>query len=624
MTKSAMVAAALLIPWLAGNAPAAAGDSLWPGEERPAPEAEILPPADIDWSGEISAPDHRIVTLAPGGPLLESPILSRLTYYRAVHELAQNRWDEAREHLETTVGGDPSLIRAHLLLSVVQLRDLDPHWILSLMSGVRALRGNFRSQSLLVANGVIVSELILLALLTAATAAAVLRALPVLRHAVLEAVPAGLPRSLRLAYPVMIVVAVIFLFRPWSWMMGVVWLVLAGVLLTGRSFSRAEKGVALAFVLSLALSPGLLRFAVQASLPATPGTTLFALSGTSVAPLGDERASTLLVGDTGDRDIIFSLALLERERGNRKKAISLYRELLANGQGSPSVYNNIGNLLFVEGDVDQAYTAYRQALTLDPERATSHYNLGQLYLEVFSFDQARQEFSKASEIDFSLIRNLSHAGGSEGSHTLVDDSIPPSRLWGRFLAGEAGSGGLGWSESFLAAKRVFYPHEPERFLPLLLFFGFAFWFGQTRPAPAACARCGKAICRKCRVRVAGKNRCGACALAGKDREWNRNTLTYHRPMSLTLALILPGLGHVYLGRWLRGFGYAAASLALVLFWIFRGPLLKPFPVLYAADLAPLENFLFAWLFMPLYVFVVFDTVRLAKKTFRTAGGRRAR
>lgn len=620
MTKSAIVAAALLVPCLAGSSPASPVDSS-PETMGPTLEEEAVPPPPDDGAG---VPAHRIVTLAPGGPLLESPILSRLTYYRAVHELAENRWDEAKGHLERTVEGDPSLIRAHLLLSFVQLRDLDPHWILTFLDGLRALRGNFRSQSLLIANVVVVAELILLLLLTAATAAAVLRALPALRHAVLEALPAGLPRPLRLAYPVAFIAAAIFLFRPWSWAMGIVWLVLAGVFLTGRSFSKAEKGVALAFAATLLLSPVLLRVAVQATLPATPGTTLFALSGTSVAPLGDERASTLLDGEGGDRDILFSLALLERERGNREEAIALYREILEGGHESPSVYNNIGNLLFVQGDMDKAFSAYRRALALDPERATSHYNLGQLYLEVFSFDQARQEFSRASEIDFSLIRNLSHAGGDEGSHTLVDDSIPPSRLWKRFLAGEAGRGGLDWDESLHAAKRILYPHEPERFLPFLLFLGFAFWFGQTRPGPAVCTRCGRAICRKCRVRIGGKNRCASCASAGREREWNRNSLTYHRPMSLTLSLLLPGLGHVYLGRWIRGLGYGAAALSLVLFWVFRGPILKPFPVLYAADLAPLENFLFAWLFMPLYLFVLFDTVRLAKKTFRSSLRRRTR
>ncbi len=587
----------------------------------PRPDLDPVPVESVP--AETSSP-LRIVTLAPGGPLLRSPILSRLGYYRAVREIAGNRWGEARRHLVKTVEGDPSLVRAHLLLSIVQLRELDPRWILSLFNSVRALKGNFRAQSLLVANLVIYALLLYFLLLLAIASVAVLRHLPALRHAISESAPRRVPHSIRLLYPVVVITAVVLVFRPWGWTVGMIWLVAAGLFLTWKALARWEKTVALALFFTICMTPALLRFAVHISLPATPGTTLFALAGTSLAPLGDERASTLLVGGEGDRDILFSLALLERERGNSEEAIRLYRELLAGGHESPAVYNNMGNLLFLKGEVDYAFNAYRRALSLDPARATSHYNLGQLYLEVFSFDQARQAFSRASEIDFSLIRNLSHAEGESAVHTLVDDSIPATRLWGRFLAGRSGGDGISWDEALHSARRIFFPFETARALPLLAALGIAFWYGQTRPSPRTCVRCGRSICRNCRVRSGGLDWCSDCSGKSRFREWNRWSVIYHRPMAISLSLILPGSGHIYLGRRFLGAAYASLAILLLLVWSFRGPILKPFPVIHAADLAPLENLLFGWLFVPFYAFVFIDALLIARRVYRVESDDRRR
>ena len=609
----------LVILLLGSVALAAAAEDEFFGPPLP----EIGPVEAENSPVEKSSP-LRIVTLAPGGPLLQSPILSRLGYYRAVREIAGNRWDEARRHLVKTVEGDPSLVRAHLLLSTVQLRELDPKWILSLVNSVRALKGNFRAQSLLVANLAIYALLIYFLLLLVVASVAVLRHLPALRHAISESVPRRVPHTIRLLYPFAGIAAVVLLFRPWGWSVGMIWLVAAGLFLTWKALARWEKVVALALFLTICMSPALLRFAVHISLPATPGTTLFALSGTSLAPLSDERASTLLVGGEGDRDILFSLALLERERGNGEKAIRLYRELLAGGHESAAVYNNMGNLLFMKGEVDYAFDSYRRALSLDPSRATSHYNLGQLYLEVFSFDQAREEFLLASEFDFSLIRNLSHAEDESPVHTLVDDSIPATRLWGRFLAGGSGGIGISWNEALQSARRLFFPFETARALPLVAVLGIVFWYGQTRPSPRTCVRCGRSICRDCRVRSAGADWCSDCTGMSPVREWNRRSVTYHRPMSLSLSLILPGSGHIYLGKRLIGAVYASLAIFLLLAWSFRGPILKPFPVIYAADLAPLENFLFGWLFIPFYVFVFIDATLIARRVYRVESDERKR
>jgi tetratricopeptide (TPR) repeat protein len=318
--------------------------SAWSADLAADAAPSIVPASFSDAPAAPASYTHRIVTHAPGGPLLESPILSRLDYYKAVHAVAGGRWSEAEAFLVRASEGDPSLVRAHLLLALARLRQLEANWILSVWDAARALLGNFRAQSLLAANAVVFALLAAFFLGFAASSAAVLRALPSIRHAIEEALPGASPLRGGSLGAWFILGSAGLLFRPWGWGPGIVWLTVAGILLAWRGFARAEKAVAAAFLLSLVLAPAALRLAVHVALPSTPGTTLFALSGMPVAPLGEERLASV----SSDADVLFSLALLERERGNRQRSIDLYREILDGGSEAAAVYNNLGNLLFVK------------------------------------------------------------------------------------------------------------------------------------------------------------------------------------------------------------------------------------------------------------------------------------
>lgn len=570
----------------------------------------------------VEKPNHRIVTLAPGGPLLESPILSRVHYYRAVREIASGGWKEARNHLSNAVEGDPSLVRAHLLLSLVHLRELDPKWILFLFDAGKALQGNFRSQSLLLANGVFFGILLTFTLLLFLTLAGVLRNLPYLNHAILEKLPPAVPALIRPMYPVVFLLSIGILLRPWQWIAAMVWLLAIFVFLAWKGFTRWERFVSSAFLIYLCLSPFLIRAAVHVYAPTTPGSTLFSLSGAPASPLNDQRITSLAAKEPDDGDILFSLALLEREKGNVSRAMDLYREMLRTGYESVSVFNNIGNLLFLDGKKEMAFAAYEEALRIDPERATSHYNLGQLYLETFSFDKARSEFSKASDKNFSLIRSLSRISRNSDRLTLVDESLPTAHLWGRYLSGRSGVEGATLRESFQSAQQILFPFSPPRFLPLLALLLLAFLFGNSIRRPIYCIRCGRTICRKCRVRVSSADYCSACAGTGKERIWGRDTLLYHRPVAIVLTLLFPGSAHAYLGKRFIGIFYMTITLSLLIGWAFHGAMLKPFPVLDGSDLVPLENLIFLLVFAPLYLWIVVDAFLLISRSFQSGASRR--
>ncbi|MEM7351775.1 MAG: tetratricopeptide repeat protein [Acidobacteriota bacterium] len=64
-----------------------------------------------------------------------------------------------------------------------------------------------------------------------------------------------------------------------------------------------------------------------------------------------------------------------------------------------AVHNDLGNLLILDGQYEQAETAYRRAIELDPANALARFNLGILLQQQGRNKQAQAEFSSLLEID---------------------------------------------------------------------------------------------------------------------------------------------------------------------------------------------------------------------------------
>ncbi|HEX6200311.1 MAG TPA: tetratricopeptide repeat protein [Thermoanaerobaculia bacterium] len=63
---------------------------------------------------------------------------------------------------------------------------------------------------------------------------------------------------------------------------------------------------------------------------------------------------------------------------NLDAAITSQRALAAERPGDPQILNDLGNLLLLAGDMEEAEQAYRDALGLDPEMTSARYNLALL------------------------------------------------------------------------------------------------------------------------------------------------------------------------------------------------------------------------------------------------------
>jgi tetratricopeptide (TPR) repeat protein len=96
------------------------------------------------------------------------------------------------------------------------------------------------------------------------------------------------------------------------------------------------------------------------------------------------------------------LALSKRERGRPDEAVGYYRAALAARPETPAVYNNLGLVLEIKGDLAAAMVACRKATELDPKYALAHNTLGDVLNRKEDWTGAVIEFRRAMELDARL------------------------------------------------------------------------------------------------------------------------------------------------------------------------------------------------------------------------------
>jgi hypothetical protein len=84
---------------------------------------------------------------------------------------------------------------------------------------------------------------------------------------------------------------------------------------------------------------------------------------------------------------------------NLGKAIEVQKRKAAEKPQDATVFNDLGNLLVLAGQPDQAEAAYRHAVELDPRRASAQYNLALLLQQQGKTSDARHLYEKVVELD---------------------------------------------------------------------------------------------------------------------------------------------------------------------------------------------------------------------------------
>ena len=94
-----------------------------------------------------------------------------------------------------------------------------------------------------------------------------------------------------------------------------------------------------------------------------------------------------------------ALAALAGTPMNLPKAIATQEKLIAAAPGSAAAQVDLGNLLLLDGRVEEAEAAYRQAIALDASSVAAHFDLGLLLQQQGKESAAAREFKQVIELD---------------------------------------------------------------------------------------------------------------------------------------------------------------------------------------------------------------------------------
>jgi len=94
-----------------------------------------------------------------------------------------------------------------------------------------------------------------------------------------------------------------------------------------------------------------------------------------------------------------TLAAMTATSPNLDKALEAQRALAAEYPEDARVFNDLGNLLVLAGDLDQAEQAYLYALELDPRKVSARFNLALLLQQTGRYKPAVEQYRQVLELD---------------------------------------------------------------------------------------------------------------------------------------------------------------------------------------------------------------------------------
>jgi serine/threonine-protein kinase len=163
---------------------------------------------------------------------------------------------------------------------------------------------------------------------------------------------------------------------------------------------------------------------------ASPATLLFLAHVLRGARLPDSAVRILRDGQsthTPDFWLNFDLAYALWQRKEYAEAARYYTAAVSIRPDSAVAHNNLGNALRDQKKLDEAIAEHRRAIELDPKSAAAHCNFGADLHEQGKLEEAMAEFRKAIELDPKHAMAHSNLGGVLSDQGKLDQAVTEHR-----------------------------------------------------------------------------------------------------------------------------------------------------------------------------------------------------
>ncbi|GEM_PF-2221541 len=290
---------------------------------------------------------------------------------------------------------------------------------------------------------------------------------------------------------------------------------------------------------------------------------------------------------------MLSLAQALAHTGKYEEALSTLDELKAAAKTAPLVNFLKGNIYFRWEKYTDALSEYKKAAKLLPADPAVHFNLAMVLsrpeivdISADSVERAEQEIQLAKDLNPELVDTWTSYRSLDPGRFVVVMSIPMDRIWDnlRINTPDRTKAGDTLFRSF--SGEISLDAIPYIALCFLVLMGILTFVEPFLGHARACSTCGEPFCSKCRPGDNYKTVCTRClnifeARTGLDprtRERARAEVRMKHDRAVLAAeimsIVLPGSGHLLLGKSVRGVMFSIISLTFLMGMAYRQGVLR--------------------------------------------------
>ena len=289
--------------------------------------------------------------------------------------------------------------------------------------------------------------------------------------------------------------------------------------------------------------------------------------------------------------ILAALGRYHKRRGDLDEALRFYRLAADAGEHAPELQVNVGNVLFLKGDLEGAKAAYLAAT----DRAGSdlevlgaaHYDLSKLYLRTSDMEKSAAARDKAEREAGEFLRRHGSDDDFSANRYLVDVPVPQAKLAALAALDGTPDALAAWVRARIAGAlpRTLWPWGAVAFVAALWAAGLA---ARRVVVAAPCERCGRPACRRCDGAAGAL--CGQCVnvfvrkgvVDARDRLRKEAQVRLHGQLvhhvTRLLAVVAGGAAQLWDGAPVKGALFLVGILfAAFVLWFWRGVMPPPHP-----------------------------------------------